>query len=197
MSSDCQGALISGKERTKRYVEAYCNSVRLDCISGQMEKGYRVSWLVDVAISGERWLDFLGMMPAVSNISAVFRAIFGLEEVAYGTLHGICSLTLYGSSKTAKNIYHFRKEEKLLTEEEREKLQKIDEFSQIFIKNSFMGLFIFTHGMANIGRAMIEFVPLIGNGITAIYMAENLRLSYCAADLAIRPMIKPDEEPEI
>lgn len=176
-------ALLTAQERYDRYRRACNSGIRLDNIDGKREIDYVPSRLLQGIIRGEEVLDFWGILPGFSNISAVLRAIFGLEELVFGFLYTTVSTLTFLGAKLAEKVYVYAHKKSQLNEQERIAVEKISSFAQKAFVNSCKGVCIFTHGVSNIVRGIVEFVPFIGNGLAAFYMDQNFRLSYCQEDL--------------
>lgn len=121
----------------------------------------------DGVINFEKGFNTAGYMPAISNISAVIRALYGViiivEGIARTTFNGL-AFAYYSSCKDAY---------------QKTKDGYIPSFSILHSKRKALnGLRFFSHGMANIGRAVVEFIPFFGNLTCRVYDELGLRLRY-------------------
>lgn len=104
----------------------------------------------------EQGLNVAGYIPVVSNISGPIRIAFGLTEMIGGLAAGIFM--------TAKG---------LLTGKDRQ-----EKLNHVKYTTDFIHLPSFCHGMTNIGRGIIEQVPVLGNLSTFLYDRLGYRLPY-------------------
>lgn len=125
----------------------------------------------------------LGYIPAISNLTAVLRASIG----AVSMLEGIADFSFYGSYFfycTAKDAYKNYFENRTISIVDLfDEKQMTDERWDIRRK-TVNSIRYFSHGMANFGRSLVEFVPIFGNLACWAYDRAGFRFRYNPADVA-------------
>ncbi len=126
-------------------------------------------------ISSELALNGAGYLPAISNLSAVYRAYQGLIIVIEGSVRLIFNI-LYFTGYFSRDVYNRYKLENRIS------FKSYSREVLLHKRKILNAIRFFSHGMANLGRAMIEFIPIFGNFICLLYDEAGLRLKYNAAD---------------
>ncbi len=127
-------------------------------------------------ISFEKGFNMAGYAPAISNISAVVRAWLGVIIVTEGAVRVVFNGVAF-SYYSCRDIYHRYQSQ---TTKER----YIPSFLVVhYRRKALNGLNFFSHGMANLGRAMVEFIPFFGNFACWVYDDLGLRLRYNITDV--------------
>ena len=127
-------------------------------------------------ISFEKGFNLAGYAPAISNISAVVRAWLGVVVV----VEGVARLAFNGLAFT----YYSCRDAYRRYQSQSPKKHYIPSFSILNSKRKALNsLNLFSHGMANLGRAGVEFIPFFGNFACWLYDDCGLRLRYNITDV--------------